>query len=177
MPISNFVQTGVYAAIVFAVASVATAGLPPLPPPGEGVDAARLLQAAGASGCVCEEERVELERYRELVAAARTLEEAQERAARPSRLARKALALARWLVPERSTLEATRARLEAYEAAVARTHTPAQAAGEFDGLVRVAGNVNASAGGCHYDGTEIIAIILGFLFFIIPGIILLIVFC
>ena len=51
---------------------------------------------------------------------------------------------------------------------------------EFEGLVRVAGDVDVrvgGGGGCHYTSAEVIAIILGFFLFIIPGIILLIVFC
>lgn len=54
------------------------------------------------------------------------------------------------------------------------------AAREFEGLVQLASNgvnVSGNSGHCHYDTTEIIAIVLGFLLFIIPGIILLIVFC
>jgi hypothetical protein len=56
---------------------------------------------------------------------------------------------------------------------------PADATRDSERLVQLAGN-GVSVGGsasCHYTTTEIIAIILGFLLFIIPGIILLIVFC
>ncbi len=144
----------------------------------DGPDARRMLEAAGAPGCVCEDEQLELARYRELVAAAASVEEARERAVKPSRLARRAIALARWISPEQSKLDATRAKLAAYEARVAAAPDAAAAAAEFEGLVRVAGvHVSGGKGGCSYDTTEIIAIILGFLFFIIPGIILLIVFC
>ena len=146
----------------------------------DGLDARRMLEAAGAPGCVCEDEQLELARYRELVAAAASVEEARERAVKPSRLARRAIALARWISPEQSKLDATRAKLAAYEARVATAPDAASAAAEFEGLVRVAGGVDVQVGkggGCSYTTTEIIAIILGFLLFIIPGIILLIVFC
>jgi hypothetical protein len=168
---------GVVAA-AFVVAQPASAALPL--PSWDGPDARRMLEAAGAPSCVCEEEQVELARYRDLVAAAASVEEARERAAKPSRLARRAIALARWISPAPSKLDETRARLAAYEARVATAPDAAAVAAEFEGLVRVAGGVDVKVGkggGCRYDTTEVIAIILGFLFFIIPGIILLIVFC
>ncbi|RIK97698.1 MAG: hypothetical protein DCC71_21550 [Proteobacteria bacterium] len=172
---------GVVSACLAALllAAPARAALPRLPSPTEGADAQRLLAAAGVSDCVCEEERLELDRYRALVAAAESVEEARERATRPSRLARRALGLARWVAPEPSKLEAVRARLAAYEARVATAPSAEAAAGEFGELVRVA-SVDVGVGkgtSCRYDTTEVIAIILGFLLFIIPGIILLIVFC
>lgn len=85
--------------------------------------------------------------------------------------------MARWFTPDRAQLEPARQRLADYEARVARAQTPTEASHEFEGLVRVAGDVHVSGGGCHYTSTEVIAIILGFFLFIIPGIILLIVFC
>lgn len=161
---------------IVVLAQPASAAVPV--PSWDGPDARRLLEASGAPSCVCEEEKLELERYRALVAAAASVEEARERAAKPSRLARRAIALARWISPETSKLDETRAKLAAYEARVATAPDATTVAEEFEGLVRVAGvNVNTGKGGCSYDTTEIIAIILGFLFFIIPGIILLIVFC
>lgn len=173
------VRVGIVWACLSLAALPARAALPELPSPMEGVDAQRLLGAVGAPTCVCEEERLELDRYRALVAAAESVEEARERALRPSRLARRAIAMARWIAPEPSKLETVRARLAAYEARVATAPTPEAAAGEFGELVRVA-SVDLEVGkgtSCRYDTTEVIAIILGFLLFIIPGIILLIVFC
>jgi hypothetical protein len=173
MSLRSFVSIGLVIALAIA-ALPASAAVPSF----DGPEARRMLEAAGAPGCVCEEERLELARYRELVAAAASVEEARERATKPSRLARRAIALARWISPEASKLEQTRAKLAAYEARVAVAPDAASAAAEFDGLVRVAGvDVNVGKGGCSYTTTEIIAIVLGFLLFIIPGIILLIVFC
>jgi hypothetical protein len=155
-------------------AGVATAALPPESTPRP--DAAALLEAAGAPTCVCEEERLELERYVAYVAAATSAEEARERATKPSRIARRAIAMARWIAPERSKLDATRERLAAYEARVGSAATPTAVAAEMGELVRLAG-ANVRTSSCSYDTAEIIAIVLGFLFFIIPGIILLILFC
>lgn len=56
---------------------------------------------------------------------------------------------------------------------------PAEAARELEGLGQLAGN-GVSVGGrtsCHSTTTEIIAILLAFPLFIIPGILLLFVFC
>jgi hypothetical protein len=173
-------RTGVLCALVFtfAIAAPSHAALP-APAPDAGVDAARVLQAARVPSCVCEEEQLELARYRDLVAAAASVEEAREKATQPSRLARRALAFAGFVRRDADSIEATRARLLAYEERVARAPTAAAAADEFEGLVRVAGGdvKVGGSGGCNYNGTEIVAIVFGFLFFIIPGIILLIVFC
>jgi hypothetical protein len=162
-------------ALCAGAAGVATAALPPgaaEPRP----DAAALLQAAGAPTCVCEEEKLELDRYVAYVAAAASAEEARERATHPSRIARRAIAMARWLAPEKSKLDATRERLADYERRVGTASTPQAVAAEMGELVRLAG-ANVRTSSCSYDTAEIIAIVLGFLFFIIPGIILLILFC
>ena len=167
------------ALVGFTFAAPAVAAVAPAELSNPGGEARRVLEAVGAPSCVCEEERLELARYGELIAAAENAEQARERALHPSRLARKALALARWITPDRAQLEPARQRLADYEARVARAQTPAEASHEFEGLVRVAGDVDVRVGhgGCHYTSTEVIAIILGFFLFIIPGIILLIVFC
>jgi hypothetical protein len=140
-------------------------------------DGREALEAAGVRSCLCEDEILELERYRDLVAAAATVEEAREKAAWPSRLARRALALTGFVRPDDERIDAIRARLEAYEERVRAAESTRAAADEFEGLVQLAGSGDVKAAGCSYDGTEIIAIIFGFLLFIIPGIILLFVFC
>lgn len=160
------------------LAGAAHAAVPdPSPPPA--ADGRAALEAAGVPDCVCEEEKLELARYRDLVAAASTVDEAREKAAWPSRLARRALALTGFVRRDDTRIDEIRARLAAYEERVGKAESAQAAANEFEGLVRLAGgdvNVGGS-GGCHYDATEVIAIIFGFILFIIPGIILLIVFC
>jgi len=166
--------------LIFGMAGAAQAALPALPAPGAGVDAARLLEAARVPTCVGDEERLELARYRELVASAATVEAAREAAIRPSKLARRALTLAGFVQRDDTELERVRAQLAEYEDRVGRAETQQDAATEFEGLVRLAGGANVNIGGgngCSYDTVEIIAIVFGFLLFIIPGIILLIVFC
>lgn len=153
---------------VLTSAQGARAAFPPLAGPEAGGDAARLLEAARLPTCVCEEQRLELTRHRDAIAAAATVEEAREEALRPSRLARRALAIARWIGRDPSRLDDTRERLLAYEARAAKATTPADAPAELDGLVSVAGDVHVgTGGGCTYDATELIAIILGLFLFII----------
>jgi hypothetical protein len=169
-------RLGLSLVLLMTLAAGARAAVPP--GPDAGVDAARLLEAARVPSCVCEEQRQELAHYRDAVAAATTVDEAREKAAWPSRLARRAIGWTRFLKHDQSKVDEIRARLLAYEERVARAETPRAAADEFEGLVRVAGDVKVGgSGGCRYDATEVIAIIFGFLLFIIPGIILLIVFC
>lgn len=166
--------------LTLGMAGAARAAVPALPAPGAGVDAARLLEAARVPACVGDEERLELARYRELVASAATVESAREAAIRPSKLARRALTLAGFVQRDDTELERVRAQLAEYEDRVGRAETQQDAATEFESLVRLAGGANVNIGngnGCSYDTVEIIAIVFGFLLFIIPGIILLIVFC
>ncbi len=162
------------------IAAPARAALPPAeaPPP---TASERVLGALGLPECACEIDVDELTRYRDLVAEASSAAEARRLATRPSGLARRALGAARRMAPWSGSLRDAHEQLVIYEARVAKTETPAEAAREFEGLVQLAGGggvtVGGNSGSCHYTTLEIIAILLGFLFFIIPGIILLIVLC
>jgi hypothetical protein len=178
-----------FACLVVLASAPARASHPPVEapvpaahPPAEApaAPAERVLGELGIPDCACAIDVGELERYRDLVAAAKSAEEARALATRPSRMARRALGAARRIAPWSSSLRRAHGELTAYENRIARSETPAQAAQEFEELVRLAGNgvtVGGNSGRCHYDTVEIIAIILGFLLFIIPGIILMIVLC
>ena len=157
----------------------ARAAIPPADEPAPAA-AEKVLGALGVPDCACEIDVAELQRYRDLVAAATSAEEARALATRPSNLARRALGVAQRLAPWSGSLRDAHGKLLGYEGRVAEAQTPAEVAREFEGLVQLAGNgvsVGGNSGRCHYTTTEIIAIVLGFIFFIIPGIILLIVFC
>ncbi len=162
---------------------VNTPALAALPPAENAPPAAaeRVLGALGLPDCACEIDSDELTRYRDLVAEATSADEARRLATRPSSLARRALGAARRLAPWSGSLRDAHEQLLGYEDRVAKTQTPAEAAREFEGLVQLAGGggvtVGGNSGSCHYTTLEIIAIVLGFLFFIIPGIILLILLC
>jgi hypothetical protein len=131
---------GLVAALLLTLgtAGAAQAAVPALPAPGAGVDAARLLEAARVPTCVGDEERLELARYRELVASAATVESARDAAIRPSKLARRALTLAGFVQRDDTELERVRAQLAEYEDRVGRAETQQDAATEFEGLVRLA---------------------------------------
>ena len=149
--------------LVLCVNAPAGAALPPAAAPPEApTGTEKLLGALGPPDCACEIDVAEFQRYRDLVAAAASAEEARR------------------LAPWSGNLREAHGKLLGYEERVAQARTPEEAAQEFGKLVQLAGNgvsVGGNSGRCHYDTTEIIAIILGFIFFIIPGIILLIVFC
>jgi len=133
-----------------------------------------------------------LEKRRERIANAATVEEARELAVAPVRAARGALAVARVLAFWSDGLDAASARLKAFEERVRSSATQADVAREFthlvaadaapDGPIQLADldikNVEVSGpGNCHYNTGEIIAVVIGFLLFIIPGLILMIVLC
>jgi hypothetical protein len=128
--------------------------------------------------CACDS-RV-LEELHAEIASARTLGEAQALAAPPLELARSALARARWLAPGSESLEETERRLRAGELAIAGARTPDAVAGAFAVAVTgspVLAGVAIDTPSCSYSTLEIVAIVLGFILGVIPGIILLIILC
>ncbi len=126
------------------------------------------------------------------IADAPTVQEARDLALAPARAAKRALQVAAFVAPTSEKLTEARARLESFETRVQDSETPAAVANEFGHLldldmrsgklVQLAdlnvnhGDVHGS-GQCHYSTGEIIAIVFGFILFIIPGIILLFVLC
>ena len=133
-----------------------------------------------------------LSERRQRIADSATVEEARDLALSPARAARHALQVATLVAPSSEKITEARGRLEDFEGRVNQSDTPAAVAGEFgrlldmdmrDGnLVQVAdldvGHASVHGpGACHYSTGEIVAIVFGFILFIIPGIILLIVLC
>lgn len=128
------------------------------------------------------------------IAAAPDVERAREVALEPARTARRALDGADALMPwSEPGLGRARERLASYERAVTEARDPAAVADQYDRLthpgdasldgVRMAdlggpaADVHVGDVGCDYSTGEIIAIVIGFILAIIPGIILLIVLC
>lgn len=173
-------------------------------PPAEGVPAASmaapstpyrvdppssLLRAFGVPDCACEADPEALRAHRDEIARSASLEEAREKALAPTRVAREAVGWAARLMPWSDELDQADARLAAYETRVAEAGSVEEAANEFGSLVQLAAadggiladvefeDIDAEDTSCSYTAAEIIAIVFGFILFIIPGIILLIVFC
>lgn len=147
--------------------------------------------SSGNFTCTIQHLAVASERQQRIADAA-TVEEARELAVTPVRAARRALEVAALVVPSSEKMDAVSAELEGFEERVGQQETPAAVAGEFGRLLNVnmesgelvqvadleAGHVNVRGpGGCHYSTGEIVAIVFGFILFIIPGIVLLIVLC
>ncbi len=130
------------------------------------------------AGCACDREA--LVNFRDQIASAETLAEAQQLAAQPVQLARSALSRARWLVPGSAGIEEKERQLRDGEHAIAAAATPEAVAGAFTVAVTgspVLADLSVDPPNCHYTTWEIVAIVLGFILGIIPGIILLIILC
>lgn len=152
------------------------------------------------AGCGCRSKSEVLQKVYDKIAAAADVHEARDRALAPTRPARAALDKARWLAPWSDDLRVARSRLVDYEVRVRDAPDPEAVASEFAALVQLASaeqpgtfvvpgaalasdaradwnGLDDENGGCDYSTGEIIAIVIGFIFAIIPGIILLIVLC
>jgi hypothetical protein len=133
--------------------------------------------------CRCEVARGALSALREEIAAAPTLEEAQQLAVGSTREARKVLQRARRIaLLDRGSLDAAHERLVQYETRVAAAATPQAVAAELDAMVgggSAQPQVDVDVGdvGCNYSTGEVIAVILGLILGVIPGLILLVLLC
>jgi hypothetical protein len=130
-------------------------------------------------GCI---DRAEISALQERIAKAPSLEEARTLALAPVELAHDALSRALWLAPRSQSIRAAERRLSAYRAGVHGARSEAEVAREFGQLVRLAdsGGVAFDAhflSACHYSTLEIVAIVIGFVLGILPGIILLLILC
>lgn len=143
---------------------------------------------SGLPGCGCDE-RSELTGLHERIVSARSLAEARTLALAPALEARRALGRARWLAPRSRSLREAEARLAAYGSGIRAAESRAEVGDRFAELVRLApASARAAASGterpilrepaaCTFTTLEIVAIVLGFLLGIIPGIILLLILC
>jgi hypothetical protein len=165
-----------------------------------------LLDQAIGGRCVPAAARDILRSYRLKIATAPTVEEARDLILLQTRLAAKALSTASWILPFSPSVREARDKIESLERRVYAANTQAEVARDFSevlalpaepdspdmvggsggsSIILAGADLNESAvrvgteggGGCNYTTGEIIIIILGFLLFIIPGIIFLIIFC
>jgi hypothetical protein len=140
-------------------------------------------RTAATPSCACSVNRAAaLAELRAQVAGARDVAQAQALATDGARQARVALDRARRLVFfDRGSLDAARGRLIAYESRVAQAATSEAVVAEFDatfaGKVGPQAELNLNASSCTYTTGEIIAVVLGLILGIIPGLILLFLLC
>lgn len=143
-------------------AQAASAALPTLPP----------------------EAPAEWARLHDSIAGAASLDQARAAALAPTDAALGAVASARALLPFSQDLREAQTRLETRRARLQAADSPAQVADELSGMtlagldadrsVQVGGGAGDS---CHYSTSEMIAIVLGLILGIIPGLILLALLC
>jgi len=137
---------------------------------------ARASQQPPGCGCV---PTAELTAFRDRIAAAPNLATAQEMAVAPVEQARSVIAKLGWVS---SSLRDAEKRMADYESNVRTAKAPADVADQFGSLVKLASSGAVVSDGvrtrhCNYSTGEVIAIVLGFIFGVIPGIILLILLC
>jgi hypothetical protein len=163
-------KPGTASLLIAALVSLWSMGASALPNP------TSLVPGCGCAG------GPELSALAERISKAPNLDEARQLALAPVELSHKALSRALWLVPRSTSIRAAERRLSAYEAGVQQARSEAEVAQEFGQLVQLAdsGGVVFDAhflSSCSYSTGEIVAIVIGFILGILPGIILLIILC
>jgi hypothetical protein len=183
--------------VAVSVASSAFAAVTdPVAPPER-----RLLDEAIGGRCVPDAAKEVLRSYRERILNASTVDDARSLVLSQTRLAHAALDTASWVLPFSDSVRQAREKIESLEGRVYAANSPTEVAADFseflapndnDGALAgatanmVLADVNldktvvrtgSGGGGCDYTTGEVVIIVLGFIFFIIPGIIFLIIFC
>ena len=131
-----------------------------------------LAQPANAFDCNCDAERARFDAFTQKLADAPTLEHAQEMALDKVALSHKVVRIAnKQLQGDPAIAEATQ-KLDALDARVRSAESQQQVSLAFSQLAQ-----DRMKAGCQYTTPEIIIIIIGFLFFVLPGIILMLLLC
>jgi hypothetical protein len=128
--------------------------------------------ALAVPDCPTDDHRAELSAFAQRLQGADTPDEARDLALRKVRLSHRAVDQAVRLVPNDAELLEHQAVLEAFEADVLASRSQQEVARRFAAL-----DARAEALRCHYSTGEVIAVVLGFILGVIPGIILLILLC
>ena len=128
-------------------------------------------------GCGCGDGVEALQEVLARIEAAPSVEEAREVALAETRLASAALGRARVMLPWSGNLSAAHDRLASFQDRVLAAATPGGVAAEFGDFMRLDAPRADVDADCEYTTGEIIAIVLGFILGIIPGLILLILLC
>lgn len=125
----------------------------------------------------------ELDRLKQEIASAHSVDEARHLALAPTDDAINALENARALMPFSDDLNIAESSLNAARSRIEAADSPNEVADEFSGMMLAgldsdsAAHVNVGKVGCDYSTGELIAIVVGLILGIIPGLILLIVLC
>ena len=131
-----------------------------------------LAQPANAFGCPCDAERARLEVFAQKLANEPTLDDAQDKALDKLALSRKVVKIAdKQLHGDPAIAEATE-KLDALDTRIRSAESQQQVSLVFSQLAQDRMKV-----GCDYTTAEILIIIVGFLFFLLPGIILMLLLC
>jgi hypothetical protein len=122
--------------------------------------------------CPTDSDRATLHAFAEKLAHADDVGEAKDMAMKKLRLGHKALDAAEALAPDLQEMADARAKFDAFESTVVAASTTEEVASAFDNLAQ-----QNQTMACDYTTAELIIIVIGFLFFILPGILFLIIFC
>lgn len=153
----------------FVASMPAVAAFPPAVDPAPAASAKSSCVVCGWQ--VDDSELLELEQR---ILEADSLERARQLATRDSRMAQDVLRRARWMAPGSESLGRASRQLTAFHSEVDRASSRPAIVGSLRSLVASGPDVDS---GCDYTTGEIVAIVLGFILGIIPGLILLVLLC
>ncbi|MEQ1560924.1 MAG: hypothetical protein ABL933_18565 [Methyloglobulus sp.] len=125
----------------------------------------------------------ELSQLKDQIRTATSVKQARELALAPTDNALGALKNARIMMPFSDDLQMAETRLDDARSRILLASSQEQVADEFDGMMLAgldndrAAHVNIGSGSCNYSTGELIAIVVGLILGIIPGLILLVVLC
>jgi hypothetical protein len=128
---------------------------------------------AEPSMCPTDEHRSILRAFSQKLAAADDVDEAKGMAMKKLRAGEKVFDLVENLAPDAEGMVEARAKFDAFEATVLAASSTQEVASAFDDLAAP----DQQAVACDLDTVELIIVIIGFVLFIIPGIILLLLLC
>ncbi|MEQ1739064.1 MAG: hypothetical protein ABL884_04075 [Methyloglobulus sp.] len=144
------------------------------------VSAMELIKSSCPSGL---EQYQELSQLKKDIVAAKSLSDAQKMALAPTNEAIDALRNASNIMPFSDDLNSAETRLSDARSRILVASSQAEVADEFSGMMLAgldndsAARVSAGGGSCNYSTGETIAIVIGLILGIIPGLILLVLLC
>jgi hypothetical protein len=136
------------------------------------------------STCIADPgQKQELAQFKQAIAAASDINQARKLALAPTDDAINALRNARHIMPFSADLRSAENRLGNARSRIMLASSQAQVVDEFDGMMLAgldndrAAHINIGSGGCDYSTGELIAVAIGLVLGVIPGIILLVLLC